>query len=203
MDPIAIQYTRGDNAFICQGHEIGVTLLDFWAWAFSDIHNNTTRGIIAEFIVAMALQMDKHIPRDAWSKYDLEYRSIGIEVKSASYNQRWYQAKHSSISYAIPKTLGWDAEINKQDQEARRQADVYILSLLAEKDRSKVDPLDLEQWRFWVLPTQFFNDRKRSQHSITMGSLLREVGNPIRFTEIKHDVDTIIDRRSPEVRREG
>ena len=106
MDPIPIQYTRGEQAFLCEGQDAGFALLDFWAWAYSDIHNNTTRGIIAEFIVAMVLGMDTETPREAWSKYDLEYRSVGIEVKSASYNQRWHQTKHSAVSYRIPKNSG-------------------------------------------------------------------------------------------------
>lgn len=203
MDPIPIQYTRGEKTFICQRQETGLTLLDFWAWAYSDIHNNTTRGIIAEFIVAVALGIDREIPRDAWSKYDLEYRSFGIEVKSASYHQRWHQAKHSSISYRIRQTRGWEADTNKQDKEARRQADIYVLGLLAEKDRSKVNPLNIDQWSFWVVPTLFFNSRKRSQHSITVNSLLREVGGPIRFSDIKQAVDRIIDRHSPRACTDG
>jgi hypothetical protein len=198
MDPIPIRYTRGERAFTHKRGDAGFTLLDFWAWAYSDIHNNTTRGAVAEFIVAMALRLDKQIPRDAWSKYDLEYRSTGIEVKSASYHQRWYQAKQSGISYKIPKTLGWEAETNKQEQQARRQADIYVLSLLAEKDRAKVDPLELEQWRFWVIPTRFFDSRKRSQHSITFNSLLREVGEPLKFSQVKQAVDQIIDARHPD-----
>jgi len=31
------------------------TLLDYWAWAHSDIMGNTERGKIAEYIVAMAV----------------------------------------------------------------------------------------------------------------------------------------------------
>lgn len=201
MDPIPIRYSRGECCFVHRGSHAGFTLLDFWAWAYSDVHNNTTRGIIAEFVVAMALGIDREVPRDAWSRYDLEYRSVGIEVKSAAFHQRWYQAKQSTVSYKIPKTLGWTADTNRQDKVARRQADVYVLSLLSEKERSKANPLDLDQWRFWVIPTCLFDNRQRSQHSITLNSLLREVGEPFEFSGLKQAIDRVIDAQYADGRR--
>ena len=30
-------------------------MLDFWRWAFSDLRDNTQRGVLAEFLVALAL----------------------------------------------------------------------------------------------------------------------------------------------------
>jgi hypothetical protein len=33
---------------------LDATVADFWRWAFSDLRNNTTRGILAEFLVARA-----------------------------------------------------------------------------------------------------------------------------------------------------
>jgi hypothetical protein len=31
------------------------TVLDYWRWAFSDLRDNTQRGVLAEFLVALAL----------------------------------------------------------------------------------------------------------------------------------------------------
>jgi hypothetical protein len=31
---------------------LDATVSDFWRWAFSDLRDNTTRGILAEFLVA-------------------------------------------------------------------------------------------------------------------------------------------------------
>ncbi|MHC4616924.1 MAG: hypothetical protein ACYTEQ_04130 [Planctomycetota bacterium] len=33
----------------------GLTLGDFWSWAYSDVLNNRNRSILAEFLVASAL----------------------------------------------------------------------------------------------------------------------------------------------------
>ena len=132
-------------------------------------------------------------PRDAWAKFDLTYREKGIEVKSASYHQRWHQEKMSNVSYNVPSTLAWDETTNIFDTEATRQAFMYVLCLLSEKRRDIVNPLDIDQWVFWVIPTSFFDERARSQHSITYNSLIREIGEPVRFAEIRSKVDDLID----------
>lgn len=36
------------------------TVSDFWQWGFSDLLQNTTRGILAEYIVAFLLGVDDH-----------------------------------------------------------------------------------------------------------------------------------------------
>ena len=53
----------------------------------------------------------------------------------------------------------------------RRHADVYVFALLAHQDKASVDPLDLAQWKFYVLPTSTLDSRNRSQYSITLKSL--------------------------------
>jgi hypothetical protein len=193
MDPIKINYATGDEHFIQNGSISSLRLIDFWSWAYSDCINNTARGVLAEFLVASALGINLHKPRDAWAKYDLTYRDKGIEIKSASYHQRWHQKKMSNISFSTRATRAWDEETNIQDSESKHQAFIYVLCLLAEKTRNLVNPLDINQWVFWVLPTRFFESRKRSQHSITYNSLIKEVGQTVTFAEIRPKVDYLID----------
>jgi hypothetical protein len=45
---------------------------------------------------------------------------------------------------------------------------------LAEQNKSKVDPMNLDQWEFYVVPTKTLEKRKRSQQSITFNSLINE-----------------------------
>ena len=192
MEPIQIKFASGDESISSKNLGVQASLKDFWAWAYSDCLNNTTRGVLAEFIVALALGIDVKKPRDAWAKYDLEYNGIGIEVKSASFHQRWAQKKLSSIQFHIPATRAWTATDNSMEDEARRQAALYVLCLLSEKERSLVNPLDLDQWKFWVVPTIFFDRRKRSQKSITYNSLIVEKGEPIQFSRLKSSVDEVL-----------
>src|SRR5690349_13127115 len=54
---------------------------EFLAWAYDDLLTNTTRGVLAEYIVAKALGICD-TKRVEWDKYDLVIGDIGVEVKS-------------------------------------------------------------------------------------------------------------------------
>ncbi len=170
------QVKTGTEPFRIGDRGLGYDLAAFWRWSVSDLVSNATRGRLAEFIVALGLHLPlENTVRDEWGAYDLETRDgIKIEVKSAAYLQSWQQRRESVIEFQTPKTLAWDPDLNQQAKEARRQADVYVFALLKHKDKSSVDPLDLSQWEFYVVPTTFLDQRKRSQHSISLASLKRE-----------------------------
>ena len=58
------------------------TISDFWRWGYSDLIQNINRGILAEYIVAWALNLDKK-PRNPWEAFDLiTEKGKRIEVKS-------------------------------------------------------------------------------------------------------------------------
>jgi hypothetical protein len=70
-------------------------VLDYWRWAFSDLRDNTQRGVLAEFLVALALGRTE-TRRKAWDNYDVTTSSgLRIEVKASGYLQSWAQATHS------------------------------------------------------------------------------------------------------------
>jgi len=155
-----------------RGKDLGTDLLNFWQWSVSDLVSNLTRGRLAEFIVARALGVSTDGVRDEWAPFDLTTPTgIKIEVKSAAYLQSWHQARMSPINFVIPKTLAWDADTNLQSAEPKRQADLYVFAPLSHTDKATIDPLDVDHWVFYVLPTSELNARARSQHSITLKSL--------------------------------
>lgn len=69
--------------------------------------------------------------------------------------------------------------------ERRRQADVYVFALLAHEDKTTIDPLDVTQWQFYVLPTFTLDARTRSQQSITLKSLERLCGGPAHYAGLR------------------
>lgn len=148
-------------------------LLDFWRWDGSDLLNNTKRGAFAEFVVATATGCDITKPREAWSKFDLETPDgIKLEVKSAAYLQSWNQPTgRSRIMFSIKEALPWDAGTNRQGTKKERSADVYVFCLLHHADKRTVDPLDLDQWTFFVRSVRELERYTRSRHSITLKSL--------------------------------
>jgi hypothetical protein len=162
----------GDERFHAGGTGLGFVLADFWRWSVSDLVSNATRGRLAEFIVARSLGIPTDSVRDEWGAFDLiTPEGLKVEVKSAAFIQSWSQRELSKISFQTPKTREWNPDTNLQDQVSKRQADVYVFALLAHKDKSTIDPLNVKQWQFYVLATSVLDGRTRSQHSITLKTL--------------------------------
>lgn len=136
----------------------GISIVNFWSWAYSDILSNRNRSIFAEFIVASALGVIEN-PRIEWDAVDVEYNGIKIEVKSAAYIQSWEQKVNSIISFDIAKKRAWHADTNTYEKEAVRSADCYVFSLFNEKDRVKANVLDINSWEFYVVPTRMINEK--------------------------------------------
>lgn len=167
---------------------IGKTLLDFWKWSVSDIISNSTRGKFAEFIIANAMGIDLTKVRDEWSAFDLiSPEGIKIEVKSSAYMQSWNQRKESTISFSIKRSLRWDPETNRQEKQKKIQADVYAFCLLKPRDKIGLNPLDLNQWVFYILTAKEIENYKRSQHSITLPSLVK-LTKEIKYNEIRNTI---------------
>jgi len=97
---------------------------------------------------------------------------IRVEVKSSAYLQSWEQQSLSKISFGIQPTYGWDSVSNKFDTEKKHQSDVYVFCVLKHIDQDTLDPLDLSQWEFYVLPTAVLNRTIPEQKTITLSSLL-------------------------------
>lgn len=174
----------GDEPFHAGTRQLGFDLLDFWRWSVSDLVSNATRGRLAEYLVARALGGPATPVRDEWAAYDLSTADgIRIEVKSAAYLQAWSQRAPSTIGFSVRKARAWDPETNALAETAARHADVYVFALLAHMDKATLDPMNVEQWRFYVLPTSVLDARTRSQHSITLRSL-EALCSAVSFAEL-------------------
>ena len=168
---------------------IRFSLLDFWKWSVSDLMSNATRGRLAEFIVGTSVGLNPENLRDEWDAYDITSdNGIKIEVKSASYIQSWSQREFSKISFSIKKAKFWDADNGMSRGEAKRHAEVYVFCLLKHKNQETIDPLKLEQWEFYVLPTYKLDNYERSQSSITINSL-RKLTEPIEYVLLKDKIE--------------
>lgn len=173
----------GNERFHDRNKALDYRLLDFWQWTCSDLVSNTKRGVLAEYIVSRALGIVDGIS-DEWAPYDLDTPDgTKVEVKSAAFLQSWHQEKLSSISFQIRKTRAWDRETNKLSDKAQRHAHVYVFALFSHKDKTTVDPQDVAQWEFYVVPTRVLDERQRSQQSITLQSL-RRLAKPIAYGEL-------------------
>jgi hypothetical protein len=179
----------GEESFRSGNGNVGFTLLHFWQWTASDLVSNSTRGVLAEFLVARALGVDTGV-RDEWQAFDLQTATgKKVEVKSAAYVQSWGQKELSKIVFSTRHTLAWDAETGAFATESKRQADVYVFALLAHREKNTIDPLDLDQWEFYVVPTSALDAYTRNQHSITLKSLQQLCPAPVKFGELKSAIE--------------
>lgn len=188
----AAELKSGNEHLLFREKRLGNTLLDFWRWSVSDLLSNATRGRFAEFIVATATRIDISICRDEWSAYDLETpEGIKVEVKSAAFLQSWSQASYSQVSFSIKESQIWDADTNKFSNSRKRHADVYVFCLLNHMDKRTVDPMNLDQWEFYVLPTDLISKKIVGSKSISL-SKLRSMVDSVSYDDLANTIKECI-----------
>lgn len=149
----ALDRLTGDEPIALGGDRLS-DVRGFWAWAYSNMNDNASRGRLAEYIVAKALGCADGTRRE-WDPFDIEWDGIKVEVKSSAYIQTWAQRELSSPSFDIRPTRHWCAETGEYEEEPRRQADVYVFCLQTCKSQEdgNPNPLDIGQWDFLVIAT--------------------------------------------------
>jgi len=147
---LEIQRKTGEERFHASGEvrPEAPCLLDFWRWSSSDLTNNAARGLIAEWLVGHALGLVS-TAREEWASVDFvmdNEKRTKIEVKSSSPWQTWDQHERSNIIFQIGPTVG-----QKPEAKARRQSDLYVFCVLDCKEKTQLDPLNTDQWRFFAI----------------------------------------------------
>jgi hypothetical protein len=167
------------------------SLLGFWKWAYSDLRSNTVRPLLAEYLVGSALECLNELGRREWSAWDLEYQGKRLEVKSAGYIQSWPQSGPSKIVFGIaPAKNAWHHDTNTFLGPGPH-ADIYIFCLHEEQDENLARILDMDSWRFFIVPAAVLFEAMGAQKTIslrTLGSLAPR----IQLNEIKGAIDTLI-----------
>ena len=159
MGPLSATRKTGEEPFLANGRPLQFRLLDLWQWMGSDLIGNTFRGVVAEYLVARALGVADGT-RAEWGAFDLRTADgMKIEVKSCAYLQSWWQRGPSAIQFGIRPTRAWDPETNTLAPERRRQADVYVFALLKHQEKATLDPMDVAQWEFYILPAAVLDTR--------------------------------------------
>jgi hypothetical protein len=175
---------NGTEPFVRDGTPTGPTLLDFWRWSASHIVSNAMRGLLAEYIVACELG-DAAGVRTEWDSYDVRTADgLKVEVKSSAYIQSWAQKRFSNITFGIRPTQAWEAATNDYTSERTRQADIYVFCLLSHKDQQTLDPMKLEQWQFWVVPTVSLDEQLGGQKTLSLSTLQRHWGGSCGIGEL-------------------
>lgn len=163
-------------------------LLDYWRWAHSDIAGNSERGKLAEYIVKCAVDAHSQF-RTEWDAVDIiSPTGIRIEVKSSAYLQTWTTTKFSNIIFDIAPKKSWDSETNLYYDSVGRNSDVYVFCLFACKDPNLANPLDLNQWEFFVINTAILNQYIPTQKTITLNSLRKLGAIQVSYPELQQTI---------------
>ena len=181
----------GDEHFTSNGVPVNRLLNDFWSWQASDLLNNSIRGALAEYIVAISLGIDTNEARNVWNDHDLLYDNFNIEVKSSSFLQSWEKSEMSRIVFTIYESRPATASLWEND-DIRRHSDLYVFCVFACQDRQLADPLKLEQWDFYILKTSELDAKVGHQKSISLSSLLSIGAIKTDYDGLKDTVDSLL-----------
>ena len=184
-----IKLLKGNEPFRGRGIRKSLRLLDYWRWSGSVLLDNTSRGILAEFLIAAALDLHKK-PRIEWEEHDLRTPSdTTIEVKSSAYVQSWKQSKPSVIQFGIAPHRSWDTETGKYRDGIKRWADIYVFCIF--KGKKPLHPLDANKWEFYVLPTETLDQKCPDQKTIRLSSLEKLSPHKCSYAGLKKTISDV------------
>lgn len=159
--------------FYLGGMPIEKNIVDFFNWWSSNLMSNATRGILAEYIVAVALGCDHEQKSGEWDGYDLlTPDGIKVEVKSSSYLQAWKQSKPSKIVFSIAASKSFDSHTGLYSDSPGRPSDIYVFCLFNCQDRTEACPRNLDQWTFYLMATREINRLFGMQKSVSLSRLI-------------------------------
>lgn len=179
----------GDEMFMMGREPRGFNIRHFWSYMYSNVLDNT--GDLAEFIVAAALGI-KFNKKYGWTLYDIDYRDKRIEVKATAYVQPWRADGNYSEQrvFSIRKTHTIEGDMNSP---LARNSDVYVFVLNTAKKMEEANPLNLEQWCFWVIRTEIINALCGENKTISLKKIQDLGGDGVTFDELKLEINMAID----------
>lgn len=191
LSRLVVKRKTGQEPFHIDGRplEHQLSLLDFWQWACSDLVENTFRGALAEFYVASALGCLDCL-RDSLSCHDLITKDeVTIQVKSAAYLQSWYQKTYSAIRFDIEPKMAFDANTGVSEKVAKRHSTLYVFCLNNHKDKTTLDPLNLDQWIFYVMPTKLLEEKVPALKQLSLDMLLKLGPSESSYQSLKKTIE--------------
>lgn len=189
MSQRKLELLDGKEPFHGPGITEPLLLIDYWRWQGSTLLDNTSRGILAEFLVASALGLHRK-PRREWDESDIRMASgTTIEVKSSAYVQSWEQSRPSVIEFGIAPHRSWNAETGEYREGVRRWADIYVFCVL--KGKEHLDLLDTNRWDFYVIATQVLDQKRPDQKTIRLSSLEKLSPHKCRYAKLKKTISDI------------
>ena len=117
---------------------------------------------------------------------------ISIEVKSSGYVQTWQQNGKSKISFSIRPTRAFNSKTNAYEEEIKRQAQIYVFCVHNyEKKDEGINPLDMKQWDFYILPTEKLNMEVKEQKTISLQKIIKLGAEKCSYSELSASINKL------------
>lgn len=183
----------GKEKFIFDGADLHFDYEDFWKFHYSNIYDQQDK--IAEFIVSRALGICEAQNDQYWTLWDISYRSKRVEVKETSYYHSFNQEGHVSKqrNFGITMANGSYDPSKSGNTEFCRQNDIYVFCLNTGNTKETSNPLNLNNWEFYIVPTAFINEHCGNNKTISLGRIKSFGFAAKRYDELKKEIDSIID----------
>ena len=193
----AVDVLSGNEEFTLNGDKIGFNVIDFWRFQFSNLSD--MQGRVGEFLVAKALGRETPDNNNGWPLWDINYRGKRVEVKTTAYYQPWREEGTWSErrSFGITKAHYIEGD---SKSKLERINDIYVFVINIGKTKVEANPLQLENWLFYVIPTSVINkecvDNKTISLSKVKKIMKKETGSDIGvpYDKLKDVVDKAIKR---------
>lgn len=192
LDRTAPDLLTGSEPLTLEGKPAGFTVLDFWRFQHSNLWD--VQEEIAEFIVAKALGQDLPYNKNGWTLWDINYRGKRIEIKETGYYHSWRTDGKVSQQRTFGITKAYSRYKDNQS-EFKRQNDIYVFCLNTGETKEASNPLELDNWRFWVVPTETINRLCGDNKTISLGRVKSITGQKegVGYSELKEAVDRAIE----------
>lgn len=132
---------------------------------------------------------------DFWSfqrsnLWDIDYKGKRVEVKETGYYYSWQKDGKISEQRSFGITKAY-SKYKDTSSAFERQNDVYVFCLNTGRTKEESNPLEMDHWRFWVVPTSVINRECGDNKTLGLNRLRRIVGNDdgLRYEELKDAID--------------
>lgn len=187
-----VDLLNGKEEFTNNGIPIGLSIIDFWQFQYSNIWD--MQEYIAEFLIAKSLDLKTPQNCNGWTLWDILYRDYRIEIKSSAYYHSWRSDGKISKKRVFNITKAF-SRYKDSTSEYKRQNDVYIFCLNIGHTKDESNPLHLENWQFYIIPTKTINEICKDNKTISLGQIQKITGSSIgiSYENLKGEIDKIID----------
>ena len=183
INHINIEKQFGEEAFRYNNKRLPYTLKDFWSFQYSDLTSFKIRDDISKFIVAKALNIANR-KVEYLDGHDLTSKEgIPIDVRTASYITSLKEKSSEEITFDIAKKCKSNNEKIK-----KRYGFIYIFCLLSHRSKEGLDPLDINQWEFYITTKSNLEKISGDDETITLKKLISNNAIESEYENLHKDV---------------